>query len=249
MAKPRYCDFARKSACHLRDELRKSAMSTKESAASVGKLVSQVIRANLAIQSRKDLADRSGVSEQTLAAIEAGDPRVAMSSYRSVADALNIAWLFDVFETSESDRAAHYLTGITALNIPIEGRDFADWHTTYLANTRSWRITGVNFISTEWLIGLDGVYRVNEELEERGLVFDRDIYAASYERAVFDMLHEFCVVRAKPVPNIQAEDIDDAVDFHKVMNWINQSVSLVDDDKLGTMRSWLKNSDYDFGGH
>lgn len=139
-----------------------------------------------------------------------------------------------------------YLTGLTSLNMFLEGREAPLWHTTYITNTRSWSISGVNFSSTSWLLGVEGLVRANEPLERAGLSFDFDIYTASYERAVFDLLYEFCVVRDVTVPNVQATDIDDVVNFQKIMEWIDRSGPFLEHDQIEKMKRWLKNSDYDF---
>lgn len=223
-------------------------MLLEDAAKNIGGILASARTSNPPGLGRKQICDQAGVSERTLAKIESGDPSVSLSRYLSVANVLGMTWLFDLFAPSENRIKVRYLTGITALNIPIEGRAMADWHTTYIANTRAWCIAGANFSSTQWLIGLEGVYKATETLRKAGVSFGMDIYAASYERAVFDLLYEFCVVRGRPIPNIQASDIDDAVNFQRVVEWIDQSADFIENDKLEAMKSWLRDSDYDFNG-
>lgn len=134
-----------------------------------------------------------------------------------------------------------YLTGLTALNIPLDCRDRADWHTTHICNKKSWNIAGKNLISTQWLLGLVGVYDATAALEKAGVEIKVKVFAASYERALFDLLYHFLVVLGKPVPNIQATDIDDAVNFDKVRGWINDCQEFIPED-AGKMKAWLDES-------
>ena len=223
-------------------------MSPEESARIIGGVLAGARKNGLPDQSKKNICDQSGVSERTLAKIEAGDPSVSLSRYLSVAETLGVTWMFEAFETPRQENAIRYLTGLSALNLIVEGRDSAYWHTSHIKNVKAWSISGVNFSSTQWLLGVADIFRANKSLSKSGVNLNVDIYAASYERAVFDMLYEFVVVREKVIPNIQAKDIDDAVDFDKVMDWIDKSNGFIDSDKLEEMKSWLKKSDYEFNG-
>jgi len=120
-------------------------------------------------------------------------------------------------------RAAHpYLTGLTALNIPIPGRLPADWHSFGLANVHSWMWAGTTLRDTSHLIGMTGVYDATEALRRFAPETTEGTLAADYERAVFDLLYHFVMI-SKPVPNIQARDIDDAVDFGLVKSLIRSA--------------------------
>lgn len=140
----------------------------------------------------------------------------------------------------------HYITGTTALNIGINGKMPALWHSTYIANRRGWCVSGVNFKSTVPLIGYAGIHDATDELKKRIPDLESQTFIASHERALFDFLHEFLVVRNKPVPNIQSTDIDDVVDYSKVMKWIDQAESESDATGWDEMRNWLLSSDYSF---
>lgn len=78
------------------------------------------------------------------------------------------------------------------------------------------------------------------------MAFDVKISAAPYEMALFDPLYEFCAIRGRTFPNIQTRDSDDSVNFQRVMEWINRSADFIEEERLEAMRSWLRDSDYQF---
>lgn len=222
---------------------------SKSISENIGKLISSQRKFSQRFSDRKTLCDEAGISERTLAKMESGDSSVTLSRYLAVTNLLGLSWIFEVFGVVPSgEPKIKYLTGSTSLNLSLEGRDAPLWHNTYISNVRSWSISGVNFSSTMWLLGVEGLVLANDSLKMAGLSFDFNVYAASYERAIFDLLYEFCVVRDKPIPNIQATDVDDTVDFQKVMQWIDKSCLFIDHDKIEKMKQWLIKSDYDFNG-
>ena len=130
-----------------------------------------------------------------------------------------------------------YVTGITALNILWPGRAPADWHTHGLINRQGWSWAGVQLTSTDHLLGNQGLHDATKILRRYAPNTPAGTLAASYERAVFDLLYQ-AAVTGKPVPNIQAKDIDDAVDFELVKHWIC-SIGLPEQQKAA-MLAWFR---------
>ncbi|MGP4846188.1 hypothetical protein ACTXGQ_18820 [Marinobacter sp. 1Y8] len=91
-------------------------------------------------------------------------------------------------------------------------------------------------MDTTHLMGMIGVYDATVALRRYAPETPYGTLAAGYERAVFDLLYT-AAIRRKPVPNIQASDIDDAVNLDQVARWI-ESVELREDIKA-TMLGWL----------
>lgn len=130
-----------------------------------------------------------------------------------------------------------YITGLTALNLLAPGRRPAGWHTHGLVNRENWCLSEKQFASTEHLLGDQGLYDATDVLRRYAPDTPDGTLAASYERAVFDLLYHFIVVKQKPVPNVQAKDIDDAVDFTLIADWI-ESADLSQDQRTA-MLDWL----------
>ncbi|BEH13955.1 hypothetical protein MAALD49_13230 [Marinobacter shengliensis] len=82
------------------------------------------------------------------------------------------------------------------------------------------------------------MYDATSELRRHAPDTPEATLAASYERAVFDLLHHYAVLD-KPVPNIQACDIDHEVDFDLIRQWINESEALSEELKYA-MLAWLR---------
>lgn len=130
-----------------------------------------------------------------------------------------------------------YITGLTALNIPIPGRIFADWHTSGLFNRENWLWSGQHLLDTTHLLGDAGVYDATKSLRQYAPEAPQGTLAASYERAVFDLLYHFSKV-GKPVPNVQYRDIDDAINAEQIRRWI-KAVDLPESQKT-VMLVWFQ---------
>lgn len=66
---------------------------------------------------------------------------------------------------------------------------------------------------------------------------------ASYKRGVFDLLYHHIEQNNRMVPNVQPTDINDVVDFDRIIAWVwewERSSQLKQGD---AMRSWLKIED------
>lgn len=115
-----------------------------------------------------------------------------------------------------------YITGTTALNIMVPGRSLPGWHSSGLVNTSVWQWAGINVRATDHLLGVLDLYDATAILRRYAPDTPGGTLAANYERAVFDLLFD-AVSRGCPVPNYQARDIDDVVDFKKVTRWIESA--------------------------
>lgn len=129
-----------------------------------------------------------------------------------------------------------YITGTTALNIMVPGRSVPGWHSYGLVNIAAWQWAGINVRSTDHLLGNLDLYDATAVLRRYAPETPGGTLAANYERAVFDLLFD-SVSPGRPVPNYQAKDIDDAVDFKKVTRWI-ESVDLPFEHQA-VMLGWL----------
>ncbi|MDN6320991.1 MAG: hypothetical protein L0J77_14630 [Marinobacter sp.] len=64
--------------------------------------------------------------------------------------------------------------------------------------------------------------------------------SASYERAVFDILYSHIELNNQVVPNVQPSDIDDAVDFSRVLGWVSEWERSGRLKRGPAMRAWLE---------
>ena len=109
---------------------------------------------------------------------------------------------------------SHYITGTTALVIPNPKSGYpALWYSASLKDQDSWKRAGRDYVSTHHLIGDAGIRDATYVLSTYGYEGDEILWTASHERAVFDLLIHYCVIKGVPLPNLQASDIDDVVCF------------------------------------
>jgi len=190
-----------------------------------------------------DVARESGLSRRTITKVEQGDDSVAFRSYLKVADVLGATWLFRLFDDTRADAGlipAYYLTGASALCLPGRGdHPPALWYTHRLSNPGSWQIAGAGITSSINLLGVNGLWDATSSMASLGVKVHR-IWAASHERAIFDLLYHFCEVSGKPIPNIQASDIDDVVSLGDVSTWMEQLSPFISAPGLRRMRAWLE---------
>ena len=196
-------------------------------------------------QSGEKVAQAAGISRRTLIKIEQGDPSVAMGSYIRVAKVLGCSWLFGVTSADDANSRVprHYLTGASALSLP--GRNTpatALWYSSSLQRPESWQIAGVDIVGAGELLGVTGLWDATRTLEDLGIEVGR-IWAASHERAVFDLMYHYCEHKSKPIPNIQASDIDDIVDLNQVVSWIQQCTNFLSPEGVERMHHWLQEAD------
>lgn len=148
----------------------------------------------------------------------------------------------------------YYITGVTALNLPIPGRPQALWHTLSTlkpAGLSAWRVAGRNISSTEHILGQKQVRDIQGLLSKHGIAGSVTHYAAGYERAVFDLVYHHITHNTRVV-GVQMSDIDDVVDFQLVIHWTKESqkLGLLKTETSEIMLSWLQNStDWRAPGH
>lgn len=133
-----------------------------------------------------------------------------------------------------------YITGLTALCTLHPGRLKPFWHN--MGAPDVWAIAGHNYPDTSFLFGEREIVDISEFLALSGLPVT--LYrCASYERAVFDLLYHHIEQNNRMVPNVQPTDINDVVDFDRIIAWVwewERSSQL----KQGeAMRSWLRVED------
>lgn len=138
---------------------------------------------------------------------------------------------------SASRVAAHYLSGSTALCIPWRGIP-ALWYSSALARPQSWCVAGYNMPDTTPLLGLAGVHDASHLLRDYGIEAPL-LWAATHERAVFDLLYQHSHLRASPPPNVQASDIDDVVDLGQVRSWLHEARGFLGEESLMRALWWL----------
>lgn len=190
------------------------------------------------------LANLTGLSRRTLIKIEQGDDSVAFRSYRKVAEALNLTTIIESFADNSNPSTfqtpKYYLSGATALSIPGQnGEAPALWYSSSLSNPKTWRIAGKNLTNTSNLIGVNGLWDATKTLASYGVHLPR-IWAASPERAVFDLLVHHGEIKKNTLPNVQVSDVDDVVCIEKVKEWVTQSEPFLSEDGVNIMLAWLK---------
>lgn len=190
------------------------------------------------------LASLTGLSRRTLIKIEQGDDSVAFRSYRKVAEALNLITLLEAFteipDASALQTPRYYLSGTTALSIPgPNGEVPALWYSSSLSNPRTWRIAGSNLTNTSSLIGVTGLWDATTMIARYGVHLPR-IWAASPERAVFDLLVHHGEIKRKPIPNVQVSDVDDVISIERVREWIAQCKPFLSENGSQIMLAWLE---------
>jgi|GEM_PF-1887903 len=193
--------------------------------------------------SGENLAMATGLSRRTIIKIEQGDGTVAFGSYRAVARALDLDWMFDVFASDTGEAVIqtpnYYLSGMTALCLPpSDGRPPALWYSSSLSNPRSWRIAGKHLTHTGSLIGVAGLWNATATIAQYGVAVPC-VWAASPERAVFDLLIYHCAIRKSRVPNVQVSDVDDVVNLEQVSQWIKQGEPFLSDAAKRSIEGWI----------
>lgn len=194
--------------------------------------------------SGEDMAKLTGLSRRTIVKIEQGDESVAYGSYRAVVRALELDRLLDIFASSSGEGFArspqYYLSGASALSLPPEDRrPPALWYSSSLSNPKNWQVAGKHLTHTGSLIGVIGLWDATTAIARYGVTVPR-MWAASPERAVFDLLVDHCEVDESVVPNIQATDIDDVVDLNQVTQWIELCKEFLSQPGRVRMQDWLE---------
>lgn len=190
------------------------------------------------------LSKITGLSRRTIVKIEKGDESVTYGSYLAVARALEIDRLLDVFARGSGEGFAgapqYYLSGASALSLPpADGRPPALWYSSSLSNPKNWQVAGKHLTHTGPLMGVIGLWDATSAIARYGVTVPR-IWAATPERAVFDLLIDHCEVDESTVPNIQAIDIDDVVDLKQVIQWIDLCKEFLSQAGRTRIQDWLE---------
>jgi len=138
--------------------------------------------------------------------------------------------------------AAPYITGVTALCLIHPGRRFKPfWHP--VGSPDRWHIAGQNYPDTSSFLGDQELIDVSEILAKWDVETPLCI-SASYERAVFDFLHNHIELNNQVVPNVQPSDINDVVDFGRVLGWVSGWEKSGRLRRGPAMRAWLETEDF-----
>mgnify|MGYP005855706967 CR=1 FL=1 len=129
-----------------------------------------------------------------------------------------------------------YITGPTALCADHPGRSKPFWHS--MGSPDVWKIAGQNYPDTSCFFGEREIIDISEYLALLGIQTNIT-RCASYERATFDMLYYHIEQNRRIVPNIQASDINDVVDFDRVREWIDTLAQAGTLKSGQAMQAWL----------
>lgn len=133
-----------------------------------------------------------------------------------------------------------YITAQTALCTVHPGRPKPFWHS--LGPSTVWAIAGQNFPDTSHLFGDREIVDISEFLRLSGMPVNLS-RCASYERAVFDLLYYHIEHNNRVVPNVQPSDINDVVDFERIVGWVWEWERSNQLKRGEAMRDWLKSGD------
>lgn len=114
----------------------------------------------------------------------------------------------------------YYISGSTALVIPNKAGMPALCYTASLKEPTSWKYAGRDYVSTRHLIDDDGIWDATAVLSRYGYEGDEVVWVASHERAVFDLLIHYCIIKGTIIPNFQASHIYGIVCFDQVVKWL-----------------------------
>lgn len=137
----------------------------------------------------------------------------------------------------------HYLTGMTALNIPTEDGKVADWHfvDAILNKNKRLKVAGVNTVDTNDIFGSYGIRECSSVLKNRGLPLANEtkVYSADFVRAILDMLYDNLEKNHTP-KHIEIdellEDHADRVEFLRQYKTLKSNIT--DHTKLDLLLEW-----------
>jgi hypothetical protein len=138
--------------------------------------------------------------------------------------------------------ATPYITGLTALCIMHPGRYKPFWH--HFGSPDAWQIAGKNHPDTTFFFGEQELVDVSETFALWGIEPPLCV-CASYERAVFDLLYLHIEQKGRMVPNVQPSDIDDVVDFKRILVWVSECERAGQLKRGPAMRAWLTSDSFE----
>jgi hypothetical protein len=137
----------------------------------------------------------------------------------------------------------HYLTGMTALNIPTEDGKVADWHfvSALLDTKRKLRVAGINIADTNGILGSYGIRECSSILKKRGVVLNSKskVYSADFVRAILDLIYDNILNEHCP-KHIEIDELleyeEDKKAFLKQYNILKSTIQ--DNTQLTLLNSW-----------
>jgi hypothetical protein len=102
-----------------------------------------------------------------------------------------------------------------------------------------WAIAGHRYPDTSFLFGEREILDISGFLALSGLPVTLS-RCASYERAVFDLLYHHIERNNRIVPNVQPTDINDVVDFDRIIAWVWEWERSGQLKRGDAMRNWLR---------
>jgi hypothetical protein len=141
----------------------------------------------------------------------------------------------------------HYITGITALNIPMPDEGYGDWHFHEAFYGRG-NILPKIFMAgtgeecdTNAIFGDNGVYSCEEQLKEIGIsITEEKVYAAGHYRAVLDMLYG-CLKRGNYPYHIDLSAwFDTPEQINVVLTKAKEMRPFLKFQEMGNLDKWLQ---------
>ena len=136
---------------------------------------------------------------------------------------------------------AVYITALAALCIPHPGRPKPFWHSLPLSDSK-WTLSGRDYPDTSWFFGQRELVNVTEYFALAGIKTDL-VLCASYERAIFDLLYRHIEKDNEMVPNVQPSDINDVVNFERILTWVLELERSGQLKRAEAMRGWLTSAE------
>ena len=138
----------------------------------------------------------------------------------------------------------HYLTGTSALQIPTEGGDFADWHfdETFLTEGARFRVVGVNYPSTQTWFGVYGIRECSSVLRAAGVALPEgaQFFAANYVRAILDLVIVGSAEH-RSLSHIQAGELLHEDALITVLDWLDDlRDDIRDPTQLRLLDQWIR---------
>jgi hypothetical protein len=137
-----------------------------------------------------------------------------------------------------------YLTGTSALSIPTDEGDVADWHfdAAFLRQGTPFRVAGVNFPSTEKILGQEGSRECSAVLRKRSVLIPegKQFYAATYAKAILDLVLTM-TGEHKQASFLRASDLLPERELNSVLSRLKElKVRISDPVQLSLIDQWIQ---------
>jgi len=140
----------------------------------------------------------------------------------------------------------HYLTGVTALNIPSPDGTSGDWHfhETFYGRGEikpKFMLAGEGEeLNTNFILQDFGIYECSGTLRHLGVAVDNKVYAANHHRAILDMLYRSVKLLRKSPTHIKIDDWLDTEEQKKLLlNKIKDLEPYMEKDEWQMIQTWL----------